>query len=57
MMKSVIHEVMKLVVRMKLCTNGNEQLGNVGIIGCERNCRIIGHFNICKATFLAYTYK
>ena len=56
-MKSIILEVMKPVVSMKLHTNGNEQVGSVYYAGWEylavenNNSGIIGHFNIIKQLF------
>ena len=54
----MIHEVMKLVVRMKLRTNGNKQVESVyyarniksAVKGTDC-CGIIGHFNIIKSKF------
>ena len=47
----MIHEVMKLVVKMKLHTNGNKQVESVSNMpGMARNNRAFYY----KATFLAY---
>ena len=54
----MIHKVMKLAVRMKLYTNGNEQVESVyyarnikpTVKGIDY-CGIIGNFNIIKQLF------
>ena len=51
----MIHKVMELAVRMKLRTNGNEQVESIyyarniksAVKGIDY-CGIIGHFNIIK---------
>ena len=48
---TMIHEVMKLAVRMKLRTNGNEQVDAKSAVKGIDCCGIIKHY---KATFLAY---
>ena len=44
----MIHEVMKLVVRMKLCTNGNKQVDQKRLFNMPG---IIGNFIIIKQLF------